>query len=50
MTFTIKNTGNVSGTEIAQLYVGKSSDTVFRPVRELKGFARVELLQEKKKK
>ena len=42
-TFTIKNTGNVSGTEIAQLYVGKSSETVFRPVRELKGFVRVEL-------
>ena len=36
VTFTIKNTGNVSGTEIAQLYVGKSSETVFRPVRELK--------------
>ena len=43
VTFTIKNTGNVSGTEIAQLYVGKSSETVFRPVRELKGFVRVEL-------
>ncbi|MBD9338847.1 MAG: glycosyl hydrolase [[Ruminococcus] faecis] len=43
VTFTIKNTGNVEGTEIAQLYVGKSSETVFRPVRELKGFVRVEL-------
>ena len=43
VTFTIKNTGNVSGTEIAQLYVGKSSETVFRPIRELKGFVRVEL-------
>ena len=43
VTFTIKNTGNVAGTEIAQLYVGKSSETVFRPVRELKGFVRVEL-------
>ena len=43
VTFTIKNTGNVAGTKIAQLYVVKSSETVFRPVRELKGFVRVEL-------
>lgn len=43
VTFTIENTGNVTGAEIAQLYIGKKSDTVFRPVRELKGFARTEL-------
>ena len=43
VTFTIKNTGDVEGTEIAQLYVGKRSETIFRPVRELKGFARVTL-------
>ena len=43
VTFTIKNTGDVEGTEIAQLYVGKKSETIFRPVRELKGFARVTL-------
>ena len=43
VTFTIENTGNVTGAEVAQLYIGKKSDTVFRPVRELKGFARVEL-------
>lgn len=41
--FTIQNTGNMKGTEIAQLYVGRKSDTVFRPVRELKGFQRVTL-------
>ena len=40
--FIVKNTGNVAGTEITQLYVGKQSD-IFRPVRELKGFKRVEL-------
>ncbi len=51
VTFTIKNTGNVAGTEIAQLYVGKSSETVFPSrLRELKGFVRVELHQEKKRK
>ena len=41
--FKIQNTGTVAGTEIAQLYVGKESDSVFRPLRELKGFARVTL-------
>ena len=41
--FIVKNTGNVAGTEITQLYVGKQSDTIFRPARELKGFKRVEL-------
>lgn len=41
--FVIKNTGDRDGVEVAQLYVSKTSDTVFRPVRELKGFARVEL-------
>lgn len=40
-TFTIKNTGDRDGAEIAQLYVGRKSDTVFRPVKELKGFAKV---------
>lgn len=42
-TFTIKNTGDRDGVEIAQLYVGCKSDTVFRPFHELKGFARVAL-------
>lgn len=39
--FMIKNTGDRDGAEIAQLYVGRKSDTVFRPVKELKGFAKV---------
>lgn len=41
--FSIKNTGDRAGAEVAQLYVSLESDTVFRPIRELKGFARVEL-------
>ena len=41
--FTVKNTGKREGTEIAQLYIGKPESAVFRPVRELKGFCRVEL-------
>lgn len=43
VSFTIRNEGDVRGTEIPQLYVGRDSDTVFRPVRELKGFSRVTL-------
>lgn len=43
VTFIIKNDGKVRGTEVPQLYVGRSSDTIFRPVRELKGFDRVTL-------
>lgn len=41
--FTIKNTGSVDGAEIAQVYVGTKSDTVFRPLKELKGFKKVYL-------
>lgn len=41
--FTVKNTGDRTGVEIPQVYVGTVSETVFRPIRELKGFARVEL-------
>ena len=40
---TITNTGSVAGTEIVQLYVSKKNSELFRPARELKGFARVTL-------
>lgn len=41
--FRIKNTGDMDGVEIAQVYVGADSKTVFRPMKELKGFRRVAL-------
>ena len=41
VTFTITNTGNRDGAEIAQLYVAKPDAAVFRPAKELKGFAKV---------
>ncbi len=41
--FTIKNTGEVLGKEVAQLYIGKKDGEVFRPKKELKGFKKVEL-------
>ncbi len=39
--FTIKNTGECDGAEIAQLYIGLSDAKVFRPKKELKGFRKV---------
>ncbi len=38
VTFTIKNTGDFDGAEVAQLYVGKKDGKIFRPAKELKGF------------
>ena len=40
---TVTNTGSVAGTEIVQLYIAKKSSELFRPAKELKGFARVTL-------
>lgn len=39
--FTIKNTGDVDGAEVAQLYVSAKKGSVYRPAKELKGFAKV---------
>ncbi len=39
----VKNTGKVAGKEVVQLYVGDLNGTPDRPVKELKGFAKVEL-------
>ena len=43
--FTLTNSGVRAGAEVAQLYVSLKNENggVFRPVRELKGFIRVEL-------
>lgn len=43
VSFAIKNTGNCDGAEVAQLYVGLPDAKVFRPEKELKGFAKVYL-------
>ncbi len=40
-TFTITNTGKVDGAEVAQLYVSAKTPSIYRPVKELKGFAKV---------
>ena len=49
-TFTLKNTGKMDGAEVAQLYVSKPDGDVFRPAKELKGFAQVFLKAGESKK
>jgi len=39
----VKNTGSRAGKAVVQLYVGDVESSVFRPVRELKGFEKVAL-------
>lgn len=43
VTFDVTNTGKREGAEVAQLYVSPSHSSVERPVKELKGFAKVNL-------
>ena len=43
LSFTIRNTGARAGTAVPQLYVRDVLASVVRPVKELKGFARVTL-------
>jgi len=43
VSFTVKNIGTREGAEVAQVYVGEAHPSVLRPVKELKGFARVDL-------
>ena len=40
---TVKNTGDRAGKEVVQLYVASPNDSVIRPVRELRGFEKIEL-------
>lgn len=41
VTFTLTNTGDRAGAEVAQLYVALPESKIFRAARELKGFAKV---------
>ena len=41
VSFKVKNTGNVDGAEVAQIYVKDNESTIFRPKQELKGFKKV---------
>jgi beta-glucosidase len=43
VSLTVANTGHVDGAEVVQIYVEDVKSSVTRPVRELKGFAKVRL-------
>lgn len=46
----VKNCGNFDGSEIVQLYVGRESESVFRPAKELKGFVKTVLKKGEEKR
>lgn len=41
VSFKVKNTGDRDGAEVAQVYVSDVESTIFRPLKELKGFKKV---------
>lgn len=41
VSFTLTNTGDVDGSEVAQMYVSAPKGRIFRPDKELKGFCKV---------
>jgi beta-glucosidase len=43
VSFTVTNTGQRAGAEVAELYVGQQNPTIVRPIKELKGFEKVNL-------
>ena len=49
ISFEVKNIGSVAGDEVVQLYTSDEYATFPRPVKELRGFARVHLLPGEKK-
>ena len=40
----VENTGDVAGKEVVELYIAPKTEGIFRPVRELRGFEKVELM------
>jgi beta-glucosidase len=49
ISLTVTNTGSVTGDEVVQLYIRDEIASVPRPMKELKGFARVRLLPGERK-
>lgn len=45
----IKNTGKVEGTEVVQMYVGFKNSSIHRPIKILRGFARMALISGEEK-
>lgn len=40
---TVSNVGDRAGSEVVQIYIGKEGSQIMRPVKELKGFAKISL-------
>jgi beta-glucosidase len=49
-TVTVTNTGNIDGKEVVQLYIRDLAGSVTRPVKELKGFQKIEIKAGESKK
>lgn len=41
VTVTLTNTGDTDGVEVVQVYVGANEGSIYRPIKELKGFQKV---------
>lgn len=50
VSFSVENTGKMAGAEVAQLYIAPRTNGTFRPAQELKGFARITLAPNEKKR
>lgn len=50
VSFCVKNVGNMTGKEIAQVYISKPESKLYRAPKELKGFVKVELEPGEEKK
>lgn len=50
VSFSVENTGKMSGVEVAQLYIAPKTNGTFRPAQELKGFVRITLAPNEKKR
>lgn len=50
VSFSVENTGKMSGAEVAQLYIAPKTNGTFRPARELKGFVRITLAPNERKR
>lgn len=50
VSFSVENTGKMSGAEVAQLYIAPKTNGTFRPAQELKGFVRITLAPNEKKR
>lgn len=49
ISFSIKNTGGVEGSEVAQIYISDLVSSLERPIKELKAFKKVKLSEGEKK-